>query len=68
MNLPPALEEEVRRFRETFGLGWEDRLLVLLREERKRKQVAREAARIARRIAERTGLSEEEVFQRLGEG
>jgi len=67
MTLPPPLEEEVRRFREAFGPGWEERLLTLLREERKRRQAAKEAARIARRIAERSGLTEEEVFRRLGE-
>lgn len=68
MALPPALEEEVRRFQEAFGPEWEERLLALLREERKHRQAAKGAARIARCIAEKSGLTGEEVFQRLGEG
>lgn len=36
--------------------------------ERKRRQAAKEAAQSARRIAERSGLTEEEVLRKLGEG
>jgi len=38
-----------------------------VREERKRRQAAKEAVRIARRIAGQSSLTEEEVLRKLGE-
>ncbi len=67
MPLPPALEKEIERFKEAYGPGWSKRLREFLKEEVRRKKACEEAAKLAREISAKTGLTEEDVFRKLEE-
>lgn len=65
MSLPRALLEEIERFKEAYGPGWDRRLRRLLREEVRRKGAKRELAAFMRQVSGRSRLTEEEILARL---